>query len=151
MSKATAIQNAIDNCGGSNYCSTKVWGCSGSGYTDWHPPPALWREFLIQRDNLPSRLAINLASCQTRPRRELGYTLPYLDPYLRYSKAALWSRSNTVPQCPQWWVCWLNVLITCYPWAVLTCILRRHCIPIYFAEIFTPLPKHWPTSITEST
>ncbi|MEI6428775.1 MAG: DUF4189 domain-containing protein [Pseudanabaena sp. ELA607] len=34
MSKATAIQNAIDNCGGSNYCSTKVWGCSGSGYTD---------------------------------------------------------------------------------------------------------------------
>ncbi|MFZ4556142.1 MAG: DUF4189 domain-containing protein [Pseudanabaena sp.] len=33
-SKSTAISNAINECGGSSVCSTKVWGCSGSDTTD---------------------------------------------------------------------------------------------------------------------
>lgn len=33
-SKSTAINSAIEHCGGANVCATKVWGCSGDGTTD---------------------------------------------------------------------------------------------------------------------
>jgi hypothetical protein len=58
------------------------------------------RGFLIQRDNLPDRLA-SIWQRSSSPQALISLSPRVFRPLAKIFKAALWSRSNTVPQCPQ--------------------------------------------------